>query len=200
MPSCGLPGAEGSEGRSAFHAFLTVRVAGQSEAATLVSDWAADQFVHEVELPEGGGRIAVPTADLNRIFLLLHIYRHFFEEGIGLRQLMDYGLLLAQGCTDEERRVAADLLEELHLGRFASGCMYLPGGVRAGGQLSLGATPEKEERFVLREVLRAGNFGQYNADIRRNGGKTAAYFLSKFTYRLRFLSAYPREILWGYVF
>ena len=37
---------------------------------------------------------------------------------------------------------------------------------------------EKEGRFVLREVLRAGNFGQSNADIRRGGGKTAAYFLS----------------------
>ena len=163
--------------------------------------WFAAQSAREVELPEGAGRIAVPTAEMNRIFLLLHIYRHFFDEGIGLRQLMDYGLLLAQGCPETERRVAADLLKELHLWRFASGVMYLLQEVFGLEDRCLLVPPsEKEGRLVLREVLRAGNFGQYSADIHRSGGKSAAYFLSKFAYRLRFLSAYPRETLWGYAF
>ena len=100
-----------------------------------------------------------------------------------------------------ERRAAAALLEELRLGRFASGGMYLLREVFGLEDRCLLVPPsEKEGRFVLREVLLAGNFGQSNADIRRGGGKTAAYFLSKFAYRLRFLSAYPRETLWGYAF
>ena len=57
------------------------------------------QFAHKVFLggvqAEGdtverpGSTVAVPTLEFNRIYVLLHIYRHLFQEGIGLRQLLD---------------------------------------------------------------------------------------------------------------
>lgn len=162
---------------------------------------ADEQFAHEVELPEGAGNIAVPTAEMNRIFLLLHIYQHFFDEGIGLRQLMDYALLLEKGCTAEERQTAAGMLDELHLRRFASGIMYILQKTFGLDDARLLVPPsEKEGKFILQEIMQTGNFGQYNTGIRHAEGKTASYFLSKFTYRLRFLAAYPRETLWGYAF
>ena len=48
-----------------------------------------EQFSHRVMLGEQG-EIAIPTAEFNLIFQLTHIYAHLMNEGIGLRQLVDY--------------------------------------------------------------------------------------------------------------
>ena len=52
-----------------------------------------DQFSHRVMLGEQG-EIAIPTTEFNLIFQLTHIYAHLMNEGIGLRQLLDYYYVL----------------------------------------------------------------------------------------------------------
>ena len=52
-----------------------------------------EQFSHRVMLGEQG-EIAIPTAEFNIIFQLTHIYSHLMNEGIGLRQLVDYYYVL----------------------------------------------------------------------------------------------------------
>ena len=52
-----------------------------------------EQFSHRVMLGEQG-EIAIPTAEFNLIFQLTHIYAHLMNEGIGLRQLLDYYYVL----------------------------------------------------------------------------------------------------------
>ena len=47
------------------------------------------QFSHRVMLREQG-EVAIPTVEFNLIFQLTHIYAHLMNEGIGLRQLLDY--------------------------------------------------------------------------------------------------------------
>ena len=48
-----------------------------------------EQFSHRVILGEQG-EIAIPTVEFNLIFQLTHIFSHLMNEGIGLRQLVDY--------------------------------------------------------------------------------------------------------------
>ena len=48
-----------------------------------------EQFSHRVLLGEQG-EIAIPMVEFNLIFQLTHIYAHLMNEGIGLRQLLDY--------------------------------------------------------------------------------------------------------------
>ena len=48
-----------------------------------------EQFSHRGMLGEQG-EIAIPTVEFNLIFQLTHIYAHLMNEGIGLRQLLDY--------------------------------------------------------------------------------------------------------------
>ena len=48
-----------------------------------------EQFSHRVMLGEQG-EIVIPTVEFNLIFQLTHIYAHLMNEGIGLRQLVDY--------------------------------------------------------------------------------------------------------------
>ena len=48
------------------------------------------QCSHIVGLPDGAGDIAVPTSAFNVVYQLTHLYHHFFDEGIGMRQIIDY--------------------------------------------------------------------------------------------------------------
>ena len=65
-----------------------------------------------------------PTISFNLVFSLIHIYRHVFSEGIGLRQLMDYYYILKHS-TEAERKEAFDTLCSLGLKRFVATVMYV---------------------------------------------------------------------------
>ena len=52
------------------------------------------QCSHIVGLPDGAGDIAIPTTAFNVIYQLCHLYHHFFDEGIGMRQIIDYFLVV----------------------------------------------------------------------------------------------------------
>ena len=47
-----------------------------------------------VGLPDGAGDIAIPTTAFNVVYQLTHLYHHFFDEGIGMRQIIDYFLVV----------------------------------------------------------------------------------------------------------
>lgn len=146
-------------------------------------------------LPEGD--VSVPTPLVNLVFQLTHIYRHLFYEGIGLRQLMDYYLLLrsseAQACREE----ACTVIRSLHMKRFCSAVMWVLGRVFLLPAHEMLMPPDSGEgHFLLDEIMRAGNFGRYDE---RNNMKSSAWGnFWQITHRnLRFLRSYPREVLWN---
>ena len=52
------------------------------------------QCSNVVSLSDGIGKIAIPTTAFNVIYQLTHLYHHFFDEGIGMRQIIDYFLVV----------------------------------------------------------------------------------------------------------
>ena len=52
------------------------------------------QCLNVVSLPDGIGEIAIPTTAFNVVYQLTHLYHHFFDEGIGMRQIIDYFLVV----------------------------------------------------------------------------------------------------------
>ena len=52
------------------------------------------QCSHIVRLPDGAGDIAIPTTAFNVVYQLCHLYHHFFDEGVGMRQIIDYFLVV----------------------------------------------------------------------------------------------------------
>lgn len=157
---------------------------------------AEAQFTHEVELPEGAGRIAMPTAAFNRVYILVHIYRHLFGEGIGLRQLMDYYYVLRQGFTEQERKATENVLKDLGMWRFVRAVMYVMQKVFGLPQENMLAEPdEKEGKFFLNEVMMAGNFGHYDRRIVRKVNESMGSRFVRMTKRnLRFWRSYPSEV------
>ena len=52
------------------------------------------QCSNVVSLPDGIGEIGIPTTAFNVVYQLTHLYHHFFDEGIGMRQIIDYFLVM----------------------------------------------------------------------------------------------------------
>lgn len=83
-----------------------------------------EQFSHRVMLREQG-EIAIPTVEFNLIFQLTHIYAHLMNEGIGLRQLVDYYYVLISDDLSLIRDRVQKKLKELGLWKFAGAIMYI---------------------------------------------------------------------------
>lgn len=163
---------------------------------------AERQFRHYVQLPGDAGEVAVPTLSFNRIYLLVHIYRHLFGEGIGLRQMQDYCFVLRQGTTAEERQETMEVLGRLRMVRFARSVMYVLQEVFGLPAEYFLCEPDIcAGRFLLSEIMQAGNFGKYDARLQRRPDETAAYrFRRSLRRNVRFLRYYPSEVLCDPVF
>ena len=200
-----------------------------------------EQFAHRVKLGEQG-EVAVPKAEFNLIFQLTHIFTHLMNEGIGLRQLLDYffvlkntdfigntngvsgntdftddtdriggnadgdGFLLNTDFTDNtdriggnadgvDRRLLQDELRRLGLWEFAGAVMYIMKEVFGLEDNRLIVPPDvKRGRLVLKEVLEAGNFGQYD---KRNwfGHSALGHNLQRLYRDMRLVRYFPEEAL-----
>lgn len=199
-----------------------------------------EQFAHKVKLGEQG-EVAVPKAEFNLVFQLTHIFTHLMNEGIGLRQLLDYffllkntdfigntdgdgfllntdftdkslgnaggdGFLLNTNYTDNtdriggnadgvDRRLLQDELRRLGLWEFAGAVMYIMKEVFGLEDDWLIVPPDvKRGRLVLKEVLEAGNFGQYD---KRNwfGHSALGHNLQRLYRDMRLVGYFPEEAL-----
>ena len=155
---------------------------------------ADEQFCNTVHTPEGD--FNAPTAAFNRIYMLLHIYRHLFSEGIGMRQLLDYYFVMKQGMTALEKKQYRSEIKEFGIERFAGAVMYI---MQHMFHLDCSLMPvepnTRHGKFLLREIMFAGNFGKHDTRYIQNGG----IFPKLFNNTRRLLTLiwyYPQEALW----
>lgn len=146
--------------------------------------------------------ITTPTTNFNRVYILVHIYRHLFHEGIGLRQLMDYFYVLRKGFTSEERTETMCTLTALKMARFTAAIMWVMQEVFGMEDCYLLTAPnEKDGRFLLNEIMLAGNLGKYDKRIiRKNTESNISYGIRKLFRNARFIYSYPSEVLWSPIF
>ena len=150
-------------------------------------------FSHRMKLGEQG-EIAIPTAEFNLIFQLTHIYAHLMNEGIGLRQLLDYYFVLLHADIKNLAELQR-ILKHFGLWKFAGAIMYIMQEV-FGMPASRLIVPSNEKYgiFVLNEVLEAGNFGKY--DERNRFGKSQLGHNLQRVYRdIRLVKYFPMEAL-----
>lgn len=155
-----------------------------------------------VELPDSAGRIVVPCDEMNRVFLLIHKYRHLFCEGIGLKQMADYMMLLRKGFTGEERVRTVRILKDLHLTAFCRAVMFvLTDALGMEKEYLLMEPDEKAGKLLLNEIITAGNFGKYDTRIDRSiKGDSLKSFYYRNKRNMRFLHYFPNEVIWGFYF
>lgn len=157
---------------------------------------APRQMTNRVELPEGLGVITAPTDDVNVIALLGHIMHHFLEEGVGMRQIVDYYYLLTRGCRELDREATKRLLREFHMTKFAGAVMYVLREVLGmDGRFMIAEPDAKAGRMLLDNIMKGGNFGKYNEDIKtiHQADGPLDRFVRRERYNMRLLRNYTEE-------
>ena len=155
------------------------------------------QCSNVVSLPDGIGEIAIPTTAFNVIYQLTHLYHHFFDEGIGMRQIIDYYYVV----NNDELLVIQDTLQKelKHLGlwKFARAVMYvLHEALGLSEEKMIAPMDEKRGKLLLAEILNGGNFGQHFTKYGHftQQGMAKKYFL-KIWRNMHFVRYYPAEAL-----
>ncbi len=166
-----------------------------------------EKFDECVCLKEIEGQICLPAlkTEYDMIFQMNHIYRHLIDEGVGLRQVLDYYMLLKEWHQIKENSTLNIQCEIKRLGmnRFSGALMYVLQEVFAMPTAWLICeASEKDGRFLLDEIMRAGNFGHYDGrmvKLEMKKGQTS-YQVRKawrrFCRNLRFFASYPEEVFW----
>ena len=118
------------------------------------------ELIRGLTLVDEGFRI--PSTCFALTMQLAHIRHHLRHEGVGLRQLTDYWLLLRHS-TDEERRDVAGRLKEQGLYTVARALMWVIGAVFGEHDCLLPVPPaSRKGRWLLGKVLQTGNFGKHD--------------------------------------
>ena len=155
------------------------------------------QCSHIVRLPDGAGDIAVPTTAFNVIYQLTHLYHHFFDEGIGMRQIIDYYYVVNNDELLVIRETFQRELKHLGLWKFAGAVMYvLHEALGLSEEKMIVPIDEKRGKLLLAEILNGGNFGRHFTKYGHftQQGMAKKYFL-KIWRNMHFVRYYPAEAL-----
>ncbi len=151
----------------------------------------------------GGCRVTVPPPGFDAVYLFLHLFHHFLQVGVGLRQLCDWARLLAVCRDDIDASLLRRQLDALPVGRaadaFASVCrdaLGMPASVypfRRGG-----ASLRRDAALVLRDVLAVGNFGHDTTAMRGfargRGWRNLPNYVHALWRQLRLFRLCPSEV------
>ena len=155
------------------------------------------QCSNVVSLPDGIGEIAIPTTAFNVVYQLTHLYHHFFDEGIGMRQIIDYYYVV----NNDELLAIKDTLQKelkhLELWKFGRAVMYvLHEALGISEEKMIVPMDEKRGKLLLAEILNGGNFGQHFTKYGHftQQGMAKKYFL-KIWRNMHFVRFYPAEAL-----
>lgn len=158
----------------------------------------------------------VLTSSVNVVYQLVHLHRHVFEGGVGLRQLMDYYFALrvwhndvmeckdlqSQGMWSEglgtpvmSKEEVMAVIRSFGMGKFAGAVMWVLNEVFALPKNKMIAPMDEQRgRLLLEEVLRGGNFGRHDKSHHHLQGAVGHNIL-RLQRDFRLLRYYPEEAL-----
>ena len=175
-----------------------------------------------IALPDEAGEVAAPTADFNAVYQLYHLYHHYFYEGVGLRQVVDYYYVIlnfeletqnsklnnsksAKPTIQNSKFKTQNSLKRLGLWHFAGAMMYVLHEVLGLPEEKMIAPMDKKRgEMLLNDILCGGNFGHHDErhawgrdTYDGNGFKHGAlgHNLLRLHRDLRLLKYYPSEAL-----
>ncbi len=169
-----------------------------------------EKHLENIKEKSGSVGLVMPAVEFNLFYILLHIYRHFLYEGVGLRQIMDYYFTLknahAENAEITERITSSkkecqymDLIGTLKtfgMMRFAKGLMWVMQTVMAMPEEWMPWEPDRKEgEYILRQVMRGGNFGHHDERlVNRPKGKVHTV-IAVTKHNLHLLWHYPSEVI-----
>lgn len=145
-----------------------------------------------------GGDVVTPTVEFNVFYILLHIYRHFLYEGVGLRQIVDYHFVLR--TVHGEGLMVQDYVgavRDFGMEKFAKGLMWvMHESLGMPCEWMLWEPDEKEGKYILEQVMTGGNFGHHDKRLKHSGGKLGAV-KAIMTHNMHLITHYPSDVIWA---
>lgn len=128
------------------------------------------------------------------MYQLSHLYRHIFDDGLGLRQVLDYYFVLRTSYDNDNIHF---LIKRFGMYRFAQALMYVLQSYLGLEEKYLLCEPDPETGvFLLEEILQAGNFGHYDERQRVTKKENGVQRLLRRQKRnMRFFGYYAEEVL-----
>lgn len=157
-----------------------------------------EQFQNELRLSDGG-LIISPTNEFNLVYQLIHVYRHLFSEGIGLRQVMDYYFLVSTfNILDERIESVKQAVSMLGLNNFASSLMWVLQWVFHMDTTMVPWVPNRRDgEFLLNEIMQMGNFERQDDRFKLDDKDShLKRFCQSNLSKWRFLHNFPSEVVW----
>ena len=145
-----------------------------------------------------GGDVVTPTVEFNVFYILLHIYRHFLYEGVGLRQIVDYYFVL---CTVQvsgsKIQEYINAVRDFGMEKFATGLMWvMHEALGMSREWMLWEPDEREGRYILKQVMTGGNFGHHDKRLKHSDDKIGAV-KAILTHNMHLLTHYPADVIWA---
>lgn len=152
---------------------------------------------HKEEFFSISNGFITPSIKFNLFYILLHIYRHFLYEGVGLRQLIDYYFVL-KAANGEYREEINAVFAKFGMVSFAKGIMWIMKNVFLLDDSYLLCNPDdKEGEYIFSEILMGGNFGHYDKRLSNTlSGKIGAV-CRIMKHNLHILTHYPSDVIWA---
>ena len=148
---------------------------------------------------DGTDWMVTPTVEFNVFYILLHIYRHFLYEGVGMRQIVDYYMVLKNLDVNLNlnESYAYKGVREFGMEKFAKGLMWvMQEALGMPREWMLWEPDKKEGEYILKQVMTGGNFGHYDERLKHAGGKLGAV-KAILTHNLHLLTHYPSDVIWA---
>ena len=147
---------------------------------------------------ENRSGLITPAVEFNVFYILLHIYRHFLYEGVGLRQIVDYYYVLSTvNISGSKIQEYVGAVREFGMEKFAKGLMWVMHETLGMSREWMFWEPdEKEGRYILKQVMTGGNFGKHDMRLKHSGGKLGA-IKAILTHNLHLLTHYPSDVIWA---
>ncbi len=138
-----------------------------------------------------------PSVEFNAIYSLVHTFHHLMDEGVGLRHVVDYFYILKSIHTENKSTEVVAALQRFGLMKFLRAMMYvLKVACGMAPEYLLCKPDEKAGKFLLDEIMLAGNFGHFDARVVIPKDESFLHRnIRKFRRQLRFLKYYPGEVL-----
>ena len=142
--------------------------------------------------------ITHPDAKFNAIFCMAHMFRHYLEGGIGMRQMMDYYYIL-KNLAPEDRKPVMKTLKRLGMRRFTASVMtsmWFNFGLEE--EYLLCPPDMKHGKKLVNDSFAMGNFGVMDKRNYTSDKETKwARFCRKNRRVFSNLRYYPREVIWS---
>lgn len=157
-----------------------------------------DPLLYGSQFMVNGCKVTIPSVEFNVFYILLHIYRHFLYEGVGLRQIVDYYMVLRM-IHDSQLKVNeyVETVREFGMVKFAKGLMWvMHEALGMPCDWMLWKPDEREGRYILKQVMTGGNFGHHDKRLTRGDGKISAV-KAILTHNMHLLIHYPLDVIWA---